>query len=235
VSTAAPPDATDPATEAGQPHRNTCNINVYYNPVENRLRLESYPMSWPATERYEIQAAPDGLAFVQDLLNTLSAGKPRETDLLLETGHAQAWLDETWTHQNLRIHRPPVILDDEDVRRLRVFRDDLRQSLKSQEGFDAMLEAQPRATLHLSPDGTVRAEPAGERWQAVVSLILIEMLDAQRTNQWRRLKVCRSERCQVTFFDRSRNNSAVWHDVRRCGHPANLRAYRARQRNQTHA
>ena len=51
-------------------------------------------MSWPATDRYAIQAAPDGLAFVQDMLNTLSAGKPRETDLFLDTGHAQAWLDE---------------------------------------------------------------------------------------------------------------------------------------------
>lgn len=189
-------------------------------------------MSWPATDRYAIEAAPDGLAFVQDMLNTLAAGKPRETDLLLDTGRAQAWLDETWSHQNQGVDHPPVVLDENDVRRLRVFRDGLRQSLKTHEGFDALMKAQPRATLHLSPDGTVRAEPTGEGWQAVVSLILIEMLTAQRTDQWRRLKVCRSERCQVTFFDRSRNNSAVWHDVRRCGHPANLRAYRARQRNQ---
>jgi len=34
----------------------------------------------------------------------------------------------------------------------------------------------------------------------------------------------------VAFFDRSRNNSGVWHDVKFCGNAANLRAFRARQR-----
>jgi predicted RNA-binding Zn ribbon-like protein len=46
----------------------------------------------------------------------------------------------------------------------------------------------------------------------------------------RRLKICRNPRCRVAFFDRSRNNSGVWRDVRTCGNAANLRAYRARQR-----
>jgi predicted RNA-binding Zn ribbon-like protein len=196
-------------------------------------------MTWPATDRYDIQAAPDGLAFIQDLLNTLSAGKPRETDLLLARDTAQTWLNETWRHQNLQLSRPPVELGDEDVEHLRAFRDSLRERLATaaegaEEGHEAILQSQLNATLRLAPDGTVHAEPAGSGWNAVVSLILIEMLNAQRNDQWRRLKVCRSERCQVTFFDRSRNNSAVWHDVRRCGHPANLRAYRARQRAQTH-
>jgi hypothetical protein len=34
-------------------------------------------MSWTATERYDLEPAPRGLAFVQDLLNTISAGRPR--------------------------------------------------------------------------------------------------------------------------------------------------------------
>lgn len=80
--------------------------------------------------------------------------------------------------------------------------------------------------------GSFFATISSSGWRAVLSLILIEILHAQRADTWRRLKVCRSERCRVTFFDRSRNNSGVWHDVRRCGHPANLRAYRARQRTQ---
>jgi predicted RNA-binding Zn ribbon-like protein len=44
------------------------------------------------------------------------------------------------------------------------------------------------------------------------------------------LKVCRNPRCRVAFYDRSRNNSGVWHDVRTCGNAANLRAHRERQR-----
>jgi predicted RNA-binding Zn ribbon-like protein len=42
--------------------------------------------------------------------------------------------------------------------------------------------------------------------------------------------VCRNPRCRVAFYDRSRNNSGVWHDVRTCGNAANLRAHRERQR-----
>jgi predicted RNA-binding Zn ribbon-like protein len=36
--------------------------------------------------------------------------------------------------------------------------------------------------------------------------------------------------CPCAFYDRSRNNSRVWHDVRTCGNVANLRASRARRR-----
>ncbi|MGV9881539.1 CGNR zinc finger domain-containing protein [Streptomyces sp. NPDC003006] len=48
----------------------------------------------------------------------------------------------------------------------------------------------------------------------------------------RRLKTCRNPLCRVAFYDRSRNNSGVWHDVKTCGNAANLRAYRARRRGQ---
>jgi predicted RNA-binding Zn ribbon-like protein len=47
---------------------------------------------------------------------------------------------------------------------------------------------------------------------------------------WRRMKLCGNGRCAVAFFDRSRNNSGVWHDVAACGNAINLRASRARRR-----
>ncbi len=194
-------------------------------------------MTWPATDRYDTEPAPDGLALVQDLLNTLSADKPRKTDLLLDRDDAQAWLNAIWRDRNPAQGQPPVQLDDDDVQHLRAFRDGLRNRLiKAEEEPAGERDALPQvpfdAALRLDPDGTVQVEPAGSGWRCLVSLILIEMLHAQRADTWRRLKVCRSERCRVTFFDRSRNNSGVWHDVRKCGHPANLRAYRARQRTQ---
>jgi hypothetical protein len=46
----------------------------------------------------------------------------------------------------------------------------------------------------------------------------------------RRLKTCRETFCRAAFYDRSRNNSRVWHDVHTSGNAVNLRAYRARQR-----
>jgi predicted RNA-binding Zn ribbon-like protein len=193
-------------------------------------------MTWPATGRYDTEPAPDGLALVQDLLNTLSADKPRKTDLLLDRDDAQAWLNAIWSDRNPAQGQPPIQLDDDDVQHLRAFRDGLRNRLIKAEEEPAERGTLPQvpfdAALRLDPDGTVQVEPVGSGWQGVVSLILIEMLHAQRADTWRRLKVCRSERCRVTFFDRSRNNSGVWHDVRKCGHPANLRAYRARQRTQ---
>ncbi|MET7296644.1 CGNR zinc finger domain-containing protein [Streptomyces griseoloalbus] len=193
-------------------------------------------MSWPATDRYDIEPAPSGLAFVQDFLNTLSAGKPRDTDLLLDRRDAQAWLDTIWQEEgNPEQHRPPVELHDTDVASLRAFRDGLRDWLSgtTADAPGELLESAFGTTVRLGVDGTVRTEPAGSGWEAVASLVLIEVFRAQQVDQWRRLKVCRSDRCRVTFFDRSRNNSGVWHDVRKCGHPANLRAFRARQKSAT--
>ncbi|MFH9969312.1 CGNR zinc finger domain-containing protein [Streptomyces mirabilis] len=59
---------------------------------------------------------------------------------------------------------------------------------------------------------------------------MIDAYQAQCADSLRRLKSCRNTRCTVTFFDRSRNNSDVWHGVRLCGNAANLRNHRARKR-----
>ncbi len=66
------------------------------------------------------------------------------------------------------------------------------------------------------------------RWLA--SAVWGEVLLAQRDGRWERLKVCRNPACPCAFYDRSRNNSRVWHDVHTCGNVANLRASRARRR-----
>ncbi|MGV9563808.1 CGNR zinc finger domain-containing protein [Streptomyces sp. NPDC003480] len=66
----------------------------------------------------------------------------------------------------------------------------------------------------------------------MAALALIEVFLAQQTGAWQRLKMCRNDRCGTMFFDRSRNISGVWHNVKICGNAANLRAYRARQRAQ---
>ena len=84
--------------------------------------------------------------------------------------------------------------------------------------------------LALRADGTVALEPRGQGWRALVGTVLVEVLEAQRADTWRRLKLCRNERCGTAFYDRSRNNSGAWHDVRVCGNAVNLRASRARRR-----
>ncbi|MFF8727086.1 CGNR zinc finger domain-containing protein [Streptomyces sp. NPDC015171] len=195
-------------------------------------------MSWTATARYGLDPAPGGLAFVQDLLNTLSAGKPREPDLLQTSEGAGAWLDEALRSWSGATHRPApgIELTAEDVRGLREFRDDLAQVLEARAGHSvpesgpvASLMTLP-AALRLDEHGSLRAEPRGTGWRQVASLALIEAYQAQCTDLLRRLKSCRNPRCATAFYDRSRNNSGVWHDVRVCGNAANLRNYRARKR-----
>ncbi|GAA3430886.1 CGNR zinc finger domain-containing protein [Kutzneria kofuensis] len=181
---------------------------------------------WPANGRYEMDVAPAGLGFVHDLLNTIPAGKPREADLLAELGDAQGWLDgalAAWAAETGR-QRPEVTLTERDLDQVRALRDEIRGVVTGAEPARELSSA----TLRLDEDGRVVVEPRGTGARLVSSVVLIEMLTAQQADTWRRLKVCRNPRCQVAFFDRSRNNSGVWHATKVCGNVENLRAHRAR-------
>lgn len=192
-------------------------------------------MPGDTTTRYGCAVADGGLALVQDLLNTISAGRPREPDLLADLGSAQQWADAA-----LAAHadgRPVggIELDERGVDELRALRADLRAAVAAVaaggERDGAPVEVRTAgAVLALRPDGTVDLEPRGQGWRRLVGLVLVEVLEAQRADTWRRLKVCRNDRCGVAFYDRSRNNSGAWHDVRVCGNAVNLRASRARRR-----
>lgn len=195
-------------------------------------------MSWTATVRYDLKPAPGGLALVQDLLNTLSAGRPRRPDLLESVEDAGAWLDQALESWSDATHRPApgIDLKAEDVRALWDFRHDLNRLVQAptqdsspETGPVASLLTLPTA-LRLDEHGRIQAEPRGTGWRQVASLVLIEAHQAQCTDTLRRLKTCRNPRCATSFYDRSRNNSGVWHDVHVCGNAANLRNYRARKR-----
>lgn len=185
-------------------------------------------MTWPATARYDLSPAPGSLGFVQDLLNTMSAGRPRQPDLLADIASARDWAGEAlaaWAGET-GLDVPAVTLGEDDLDPLRDLRVDLHTHVARADGP----EHQAGVVVRLGPDGRVRLEPRGTGWRALASLALIAIADAQAADTWRRLKTCRNPRCEAAFFDRSRNNSGTWHDVRVCGNPANLRAYRTRQR-----
>ncbi|GAA3859978.1 CGNR zinc finger domain-containing protein [Streptomyces sp. NPDC003343] len=191
-------------------------------------------MSRSATVRYAIDPAPDGLAFVQDLMNTVSAGKPRTRDLLTDPGEARAWVDQAlaqWSRAT-RERIPHVELGPQDLEELRSFRDDLRRTAHHRRDDTLPPRRSVAVAMRLDGSGEVRPEPRGTGWRRVAAPALIEVFRAQRAGTWQRLKLCRNDRCGTAFFDRSRNNSGGWHDVRVCGNAANLRAYRARRRAQ---
>jgi predicted RNA-binding Zn ribbon-like protein len=178
-----------------------------------------------ASGRYAMELAPAGLGFVQDLLNTIPAGRPPAPDLLADLGDAQQWLDgalDTWAEETGR-PAPAVTLTVRDLDQLRGLRSDVRAALAG-----AAVPTHETATLRLDADGRVAIEPRGTGVRLLSSLVLIEILAAQRADTWRRLKMCRNPRCQVAFYDRSKNNSGVWHETKVCGNLENLRAHRAR-------
>ena len=79
-------------------------------------------------------------------------------------------------------------------------------------------------------DGWVRMVPSGRGTRWLASALWAEALLAQQAGLWPRLKLCHNVDCRAAFFDTSRNNSGVWHDVSTCGNTANLRAFRERKR-----
>ncbi len=199
-------------------------------------------MSWMATERYGIRVAPAGLALVQELLNS-RAIEPYGEDLLAvgETGArwaghtARAWAAE----QGLSV--PESAPADADLARLVGLRAALTSMLTSQSGPGAgagpvrassLAPRRAAAELVADGDGRVRIVPQGPPGEWLESAIWAQVLLAQADGTWPRLKLCRREACGSAFYDLSRNNSGVWHDVRTCGNVVNLRASRLRKKQQ---
>lgn len=193
-------------------------------------------MSYDATGRFALLPAPAGLTLVQDLLNTIPADRFRKPDLLSSTELAAAWLTTAASTWASAIGAPmPVVpeVGDNDLPTLRRLRDAVRVAVRigRRSGEDAA-PAPLSGTLTLTVDSTGRVSTAPRGTTPVAwlrSAVLAEMLEAQRADMWRRLKLCRNDQCAVAFYDRSRNNSGVWHDARICGNAINLRASRHRR------
>lgn len=190
-------------------------------------------MSLEASGRYALLPAPAGLTLVQDLLNTIAAG--RQPDLLATAELAAPWLDTAargWAAASGGSAPVLPVIGANELPALRRLRDALRDVVRTGQGGDHPAAPPLTGSLSLTLDvtGRVKAAPRGTTaggW--LRSAVLAEVLEAQQADTWRRLKTCRSDRCAVAFYDRSKNNSGVWHDARMCGNAINLRASRARR------
>lgn len=196
-------------------------------------------MSQTASGRYRIDLAPGGLALVQELLNTIPAGRPAQPDLLATLEHAQRWLDtavSVWAERTGAAPPSAFDLTDRDLVKLRTLRDRLRAQAGASPGDPALNVPETAGSLRLTltGDGKIVACPRGQGAEWVSSAVLGEAYLAQQHNLWHRLKICRNEQCGTAFYDRSRNNSGVWHDVHVCGNAINLRASRARRKQAVH-
>lgn len=188
-------------------------------------------MSDPATDRYSAAPAPASLRRVQSFLNTRPTGRAPDADLLARPASANSWL---------RALDWPV--------RPRLTTDDLPPLYELRAALQAQLEAdratgsgsQPDLARHLEKlrwgmtlkDGRLSLSPEGDGWRRVAGTVLGDILVAQEHELWPRLKACRNPPCSVVFYDSSKNQSRVWHNTSDCGNLVNLRAARARQREQ---
>ncbi|MER7245595.1 CGNR zinc finger domain-containing protein [Kribbella sp. NPDC000426] len=180
--------------------------------------------------RYAVEAAPGGLSLVQRFLNTAATANAKYPDLLADREAVSRWMasvDELQTATVAVTHANVVLL--------RQLRAQVRGALIARDhpaGTDEIVlgVADLPATARIADDGVVALAPALDGAAGAATAVLLRAYEAQLTGEWRRLKVCRNAACRVAFYDRSRNTSAVWHDVHTCGNSANLRASRARRR-----
>jgi predicted RNA-binding Zn ribbon-like protein len=190
--------------------------------------------SWSASHRYRLATAPGGLGLVQDFLNTIAIYD--YPDLLADITLADDWAANAvraWS--TLRdVDAAPPALNDADLSKLRALRDTIAKMVAGQPP-DRRGIGSVSASFTLSHEGKVRLEPAGSGWRWLASVLWSEILLSQQADTWRRIKRCHNHHCSSTFYDRSKNNSGVWHDVKTCGNAANLRASRARRRKRDRA
>jgi len=185
---------------------------------------------WVASQRYGLAAAPDGLALVQDFLNTRGI-EGYGADLLADTASAREWAADAvraWSAMRGTDLRAPK-LDDADLAKLRAVRATI-SNLVDGSAPNGRGAGPVSASFALSDEGEVRLDPSGSGWRWLASALWGEILLGQHAGTWRRIKQCHNHHCGSTFYDRSKNNSGVWHDVKTCGNAANLRASRARRR-----
>ena len=205
-------------------------------------------MTWTAITRYGLDAAPAGLALVHDFLNTAASGRPRQPDLLSDPELATPWMVEAlnaWARQ----WSSPVLEDvdlgaltERDLTILRRVRLALVDGLRSRDldtggatgdsdkALAGLADLEVAVAAGFGTDGSVHFRPTGRGWRLLLGPVALEIRRAQDAGVWPRLKSCKNDRCRGVFYDRSRNNSGVWHDVHSCGNAANLRASRARRR-----
>jgi predicted RNA-binding Zn ribbon-like protein len=188
--------------------------NTMPDDVGQQHRLPEPLPTWEATRRFKISAAPAGLAFVQDFLNTRGDGEAR--DLLSTRDLANEWsqaASRAWSLQaGTRVPSPRF--EANDLEMIRILRDRLADVL-ALKWLDPDKTLTGSVDLHLGVDG-VCWTPSSTGWRELYSVVLCETLLAQRDSTWSRLKTCADKSCRVVFYDRTWDNRARLHDGRTC-------------------
>jgi predicted RNA-binding Zn ribbon-like protein len=173
------------------------------------------------------QEAPDQLELVRAFVNTYD--HEQGTEALSGPGALTAWLGANG------LGTPRA--SGADLARARELREALRAILQHHGGAPldpaapaVVDDAAGRAQLSVAFDdhgGAVIAPRAGGV-DGALGRLLVTIADAQRDGTWPRLKACPAQDCRWAFYDRSRNRSAVWCDMKVCGNRHKVRTFRER-------
>lgn len=183
--------------------------------------------TWP-----DDKAAPDGLDLIRRFCNTRNHESGADRFETIE-GLCR-WFDEQ--QLSSRDDAP----DESDRRRLVAVREHLRRhALAHHDGtagsslavpLDARISDVP---ISLDVDaGRLTVRPtAPDVAGRTIGWLALAMMEAQRTDRWRRFKACPS--CEWVFYDRSKNQSGRWCSMNACGGRAKVAAFRERRRKAT--
>ncbi len=173
------------------------------------------------------QPAPVALALVQDFVNT--AELPGGYDELADVAATVGWLG---------VRGYQMSPDESQHRRIVETREHLRALIAVNSGEELPPASATRlarlldaAAVHpvVAADG-VRLASTARGVDGFLAALLAALVQGTIDGTFRRLKVCRSETCQWTFYDNSKNGCGTWCSMRSCGSRAKAKAYRERQR-----
>ena len=174
-------------------------------------------------------AAPGRLEFVRGFINTVEL--ERTSDPLGRADALPLWCDRT----GLCPRAGDAALDV-----LRGFREALRGVLESNCGgadaaarWQALEPYAARAcySMCIMPGGGPALRPQGSGAGEAIAALLAIVYDAARDGTWSRLKSCRKPSCRWAFYDRSKNGSGAWCDMRVCGNRSKAQRRRAREKS----
>jgi len=175
------------------------------------------------------EPAPGTLALVQDFVNT--AELPGGYDELVDIPAAAVWLSSQGFE---------VSPDEAQRRKIVETREHLRTLLGVNSGqtlpettrakLSRLLDA---AAVHplVDAEGVHLASTAGGV-DGFLAALVAALVESSIDGSFRRLKVCRADTCQWTFYDNSKNGCGAWCSMRVCGSRAKAKAYRERQRQE---
>jgi len=178
------------------------------------------PASWPGPGERPLDP-------VRRFLNTLRIED--DVDLLANSADAVAW----FTSQGYGA----LVVSELRLRQYRTVRDLARRAIRGDKTAVADLDellprlvaAAPSMTSGTSGwSGGLRAQQTKPDRQPL-QLIALNLWRGAANGELARLKICADDRCQLAFYDRSRNQSRTWCTSGECGNRNRVARHRARR------